>query len=66
MGTEKLLDAGDHEVLAIVVQRGRLRGSDSEVGMRYGLIYTVEGRKIRAARAYVTAEEALEAVGLRE
>jgi ketosteroid isomerase-like protein len=66
MGTEQLFDAGGDQVVAVVMQRGRLRGSDSDVGLRYGIVYTVENGQVRRFRVYMTADEALEAVGLSE
>ena len=53
-------------VLAILAQRGRLRGSQADVHLRYGQVYTVEDGRVRRVKVYRTAEEALEAVGLRE
>jgi ketosteroid isomerase-like protein len=64
MDTEQLLDAGGDQVVAVVMQRGRLRGSDSDVGLRYGIVYTVENGQVRRCQVYMTADEALEAVGL--
>jgi ketosteroid isomerase-like protein len=66
MAVEQVLDAGGDRVVAVVVQRGRLRGSDADVGLRYGIVYTVENGKSRRAQVYMTADEALEAVGLSE
>jgi ketosteroid isomerase-like protein len=64
--TERVLDAGGDEVLVLGIQRGRLRGSESWVEFRYGLINTVEGGKITRIHAYSTQKEALEAAGLSE
>lgn len=61
---ERVLDAGGDEVLLLGCQRGRLRGSDSWVEFRYGLIYTFERGKITRVQAYSTQDEALEAAGL--
>jgi hypothetical protein len=47
-------------------QRGKLAGSDSWVGLRYGIVYTLEEGLIRRAAVYASPEEALEAVGLAE
>jgi ketosteroid isomerase-like protein len=66
MAVEQVLDADGDQVVAILVQRGRLRGSDSDVGQRYGVVYTVENGQIRRGQVYMTVEEPLEAVGLRE
>jgi hypothetical protein len=50
----------------ITRQRGRLRGSDSWIEWRYGIVYTVEEGLIRRGKVYATPEEALEAAGLSE
>jgi ketosteroid isomerase-like protein len=66
MAVEEIVDAGGDKVVAVLLQRGRLPGSDVDLGQRYGVVYTVEGGEARCGQAYMTAEEALEAVGLRE
>ncbi len=66
VAVEQVLDAGGDRVVAALAQRGRLRGSGADVGLRYGVVYTVENRQVRRAQAYMTVDEALEAVGLRE
>jgi ketosteroid isomerase-like protein len=66
MDLEQILDAGGNQVVAALVQRGRLRGSTSVVGLRYGIVYTVEDGQVRGAKVYTTPEEALEAAGLRK
>jgi ketosteroid isomerase-like protein len=66
IAVEKVLDAGGDRVVAVLVQRGRMRGSDAAVGMRYGVVYTVRDGQIRAAQVYNDHAEALEAVGLSE
>jgi ketosteroid isomerase-like protein len=66
MDLEQILDPGGNQVVAVLVQRGQLRGSDSVVGLRYGVVYTVEDGQVRGAQVYTTPEEALEAVGLSE
>jgi ketosteroid isomerase-like protein len=37
---EKIIDAGGNRVVVTLCQRGKPRGSDSWVEMRYGLVYT--------------------------
>lgn len=64
--SEEIVEADGDKVVAVLRQRGRLRGSDSSVEMRYGIVYTVEGGQIRRARVYATPDEALESVSLRE
>jgi ketosteroid isomerase-like protein len=63
---EKIIDAGGNRVVVTLRQRGKPRGSDSWVEMRYGLVYTIEGGLITRGEFYATPEAALEAAGLRE
>jgi ketosteroid isomerase-like protein len=63
---EGVIDAGGSQVVEITRQRGRLRGSDSWIELRYGIVYTVEEGLIRRSKLYGTPEEALEAAGLSE
>jgi ketosteroid isomerase-like protein len=64
MEVEQVRDAGGGRVVALCVQRGRLRGSESDVGLRFGVVYTVENRRVRRGEVYMTVEESLEAAGL--
>lgn len=59
-------DVGDDRVVVLVCQRGRLRGADSWVQLRYGMVYKVTNGLVSRIDAYATVEEALEAVGLGE
>jgi ketosteroid isomerase-like protein len=63
---EQVLDAGGDRVVAVLAQRGRLPDSEADVVLRFGIVYTVEKGEARHAQNYTTAEEAFEAVGLRE
>ena len=63
---EGVIDAGGNQVVETTRQRGRLRGSDSWIDWRYGIVYTVEEGLIRRGKLYGTPEEALEAAGLSE
>jgi ketosteroid isomerase-like protein len=63
---EDVIDAGDEHVVSIIRQRGRPRGSESWVHLRFGIVFTVTMGDIRRAQVFRTAEEALEAVGLKE
>jgi ketosteroid isomerase-like protein len=63
---ESVIDAGDNQVVATTVQRGRLRGSDSWVDLRIAFLYTVEDGLISRIEVYENPEDALEAAGLRE
>src|SRR4249919_1817183 len=47
MAVEQILDADGDRVVAALAQRGRLRGSDTDVGLRYGVVYTVEDGQVR-------------------
>jgi ketosteroid isomerase-like protein len=62
---DDVIDAGDEHVVSVIRQRGRPRGSESWVDLRFGIVFTVTMGDIRRARVFRTAEEALEAVGLR-
>ena len=64
--TEEVIDAGDQDVVSIISQRGRPRGSQSWVDLRFGVVWTVAEGELRRGRVFRTAEEALEAAGLRE
>jgi ketosteroid isomerase-like protein len=63
---ENVIDADDEHVVSIIRQRGRLSGSQSWVDTRFGIVFTVSAGNISRARVFKTAEEALEAAGLRE
>jgi ketosteroid isomerase-like protein len=63
---EDLVDASDDRVVAIVRQRGRLRGADSWVELRFGTVCTLAEGLIQRMQVFTTPEEAFEAVGLRE
>ena len=62
---EDVIDAGDQ---AVVLSRdyGRRKGSDAEVPLRAGAVWTVRDGKIARADFYPERAEALEAVGLAE
>jgi hypothetical protein len=61
---KQVLDAGGDKVVGDLLQKGRLRESDAWVELRMGVVYTVENGQVQRAQAYMTVEEALEAVGL--
>jgi ketosteroid isomerase-like protein len=63
---KEILDAGANRVVATLHQRGKPHGSDSWVGLDYGIVYTVEEGLIRRAGFYAPPEKALEAAGLSE
>jgi ketosteroid isomerase-like protein len=63
---DDVLDAGRNQVVAVLHQRGRAGDVENWVDFRYVTLYTLEGGLIRRARLYQTADDALEAAGLRE
>ncbi len=62
---EELIDAGN-SVVAIVNERGRHAGSESEVSERFFQVWTMRNGKIVTFWEYKTKIDALEAVGLSE
>ncbi len=60
---EESIDAGN-QVVVVVRSIGRMKGSDSEIDIRYAIVVEIRNRKIVAGREYLTREEALEAAGL--
>jgi ketosteroid isomerase-like protein len=63
---EDVVDAHDDRVVAVVRQRGRLKGAGSWVELRFGIVNTVAGGLIRRMEVFATPAEALGAAGLRE
>jgi ketosteroid isomerase-like protein len=61
---EEVIDAGDQDVVSILSQRARPRGSGSWVHLRFAVIWTVREGKLTRGRVFRTAEEALAAAGL--
>jgi ketosteroid isomerase-like protein len=64
MDVEEILDGGGDQVVVILYQHGRLKGSTGQVDMRYGAIYTVVDGVVMRADAYSPAERALAAAGI--
>ncbi len=62
---EEMRDAGDR-VLVISTQRGRGKGSGVEWENRFGMLYEIQGGKIRRWTVYDDPRQALEAAGLSE
>ena len=65
---EEFIDRGEYVVVPLVL-RGRIRGSrepEQEVTLPHTHVYKVREGKVVEAREYLTLEQALEAVGLRE
>jgi len=64
---ERLEEVGDNIVLALVRMTGRGRGSGAAVESGVdGHVWTVRDGTVTAVRMYQGAQDALEAVGLRE
>jgi ketosteroid isomerase-like protein len=59
---EEVVDAGE-KVVARVHLVGRMKESDAEIDMRFGLVYTVREGLIVRGREYATFEEAKEKAG---
>jgi len=64
MTVEGVLDGRDNRVVALLRQRGRPHGSNSEVHLHYGLVHVVDDGLIRRVEAYASVEDALEGAGL--
>jgi ketosteroid isomerase-like protein len=64
MELHQVHDCGGNRVLALLHQRGKPHGSDSDVHLEYGLLHTVEGGLIHRIEAYATLAAALRAAGL--
>jgi ketosteroid isomerase-like protein len=62
---ERIIDA-DHDVVALVEQKGVARASGIETAIRYGQTFTVLNGRIARMATYLDARGALEAVGLPE
>jgi ketosteroid isomerase-like protein len=63
---ERLLDAGDEVVVAIVWQRARSTGSGATVQMTLAQVWTIRDGFAVRMQAYAAVADALRAVGLRE
>jgi ketosteroid isomerase-like protein len=62
---EKAIDAGDR-VIALVYQRGRIKGSDNEVEQPIGYDWGVRNGKGIRVQVYFSWEKTFEVAGLRE
>ena len=62
---EELIDGGQY-VVAPLVLRGRVRGSDEEVALPETHVWKLREGKVVEVREYRTLEQALEAAGLSE
>ena len=62
---EEVLESGDH-VVAVVKTRARPKGSDAEIEVRNGHLWTLRDGKVASMRLFPEPEKALEAAGLSE
>ena len=60
---EEFIDGGDH-VIAVVMERGRVPGSEELVSQRFFQVWTLVDGKISAFCEYKTQREAHAAAGL--
>jgi ketosteroid isomerase-like protein len=63
---EKLYDAGEDKVVAVVRQRGRSKTSGLPVDMLFAQVFTIQDGKETRMEMYSDPDEALKAVGLEE
>jgi ketosteroid isomerase-like protein len=63
LALETAVEAGDH-VLALIIQRGRIRGSSRELEHRVAWDCQVRNGRVARVHPYFSWEEGLEAVGL--
>ena len=62
----ELIDAGNETVVAVMQERGKLKGSDSWVEHARGVVYTVREQRIVRYEEHEDRARALEAAGLSE
>jgi ketosteroid isomerase-like protein len=63
---ERLIDAGDDRVVALVHQRATGKGSGVPVEAHSGMVFEFEDGRVIRMRNYLHAAQALEAAGLSE
>jgi ketosteroid isomerase-like protein len=62
----ELIDAGTETVVAVMHERGKLRGTDTWVEHDRGVVYTVRDQRVVRYEEHEDRARALEAAGLRE
>jgi ketosteroid isomerase-like protein len=62
----ELIDAGTETVVAVMQERGKLRGTDTWVEHDRGVVYTVRDQRVVRYEEHEDRPRALEAAGLRE
>jgi ketosteroid isomerase-like protein len=63
---DRLIDAPDDCVVALMHQSGTGKGSGVPVGLDYGAVFKLRKGRVVRINLYMTPEQALEAAGLRE
>jgi len=63
---EKFIDLGDDQVLALLHQRGRIKGSRNRIEQPIGYIAHIREGKLTEVHVYFSWEATLEAAGLSE
>jgi ketosteroid isomerase-like protein len=63
---EEFHEAGDHVVVAVVTSRMRPKGTDAELQIRNGHLWTIRDGEVLSMRGFPNPEEALKAAGLQE
>ena len=63
---ERLIDAGNDRVVALIHQSGTGKGSGVPVEWKVGQVYELEDGRSARVRNYLSHAEALEAAGLSE
>ena len=62
----ELIDAGGERVVAVIQERGKLKGSDTWVEHPRGVVYTVRNQRVFRYEEHEDRAQALEAAGLSE
>jgi len=63
---ERLIDAGDEQVVGLFHQTAAGSGSGAPVKLHFGLVYELDDGRVIRMQNYIDQAEALEAAGLRE
>jgi ketosteroid isomerase-like protein len=66
MWPEKIIDAGNDRVVAVLRQSARGKGSGAAVELRFASVYTLNGGQVVDRKNYLDPVKAFEAVGLSE
>jgi ketosteroid isomerase-like protein len=63
---ERFIDLGDDQVLALLHQRGRIKGSSDRIEQPFGYSAHIREGKLTQVHVYFSWEAALKAAGVRE